>query len=662
MKTTTNLGLKKIELTDSPPDITVQDTNWDSIDKHLNTAVKFQKAGGTGTAITLSEVTLEDGFQKTFIVTANNSSAATKINGKNLYKPGGTAAPNLITGKAVTVWYDLAGDCFFIKASAEGDAIAANVLAGKKFSNDNDTGITGTMPSKAAETYTPGTANQTIAAGQYLGGIQTIKGDANLVAANIKGGTSIFGVQGKGAVVDTGTANATNKHLIAPKTAFINGVKVTGVLTPKFPNLIKNGGFEQDLMFWEDSVNCEISAVASSSGSKGLRAFPFATRAYCGIKRTGVEFAPNANSKYYMSGWFNVMSYNAGSPVMMVRAITEGVTISVPIDTSAGKRSTWQFLSLVFDTTGWTLNNVDYFAIHDNGVLSNIFDIFVDNLTLINLTDAFGVGKELTQSEMDALISPTWYDSKLSDLTSDTNAVAADMLTGKTAIVKGAKITGSIPIWSPNVAGTNQHVTNEVIVGAHTPNDTRTNVYFRVPHNQYNNGTEFVVAYAPDLKPENILSGKNILGVWGNIPKMVSGTAVVASNEMSFVTAHSYSISNAKYIAVSGLTFKPRTILVRFTNAQSFGELGTMVLYKENVVQPGRGCILVISGSLSDGNAYSSSAPNPDYYKRYHTSDLAAASYTPAKVTATEFCLPLPLNVSAGAQVTWLALDLGIGG
>lgn len=49
---------------------------------------------------------------------------------------------------------------------------------------------------KAAATYTPTTSNQTIAASQYLNGAQTIKGDANLVAGNIKSGVSIFGVAG----------------------------------------------------------------------------------------------------------------------------------------------------------------------------------------------------------------------------------------------------------------------------------------------------------------------------------------------------------------------------------------------------------------------------------------------------------------------------------
>jgi len=49
---------------------------------------------------------------------------------------------------------------------------------------------------QAAQTITPGTSNKTIASGRYLTGTQTIKGDANLKAANIKKGVSIFGVAG----------------------------------------------------------------------------------------------------------------------------------------------------------------------------------------------------------------------------------------------------------------------------------------------------------------------------------------------------------------------------------------------------------------------------------------------------------------------------------
>jgi hypothetical protein len=158
----------------------------------------YQTAGGTATAITLTMQTLVNGYFKTFIASANNSGAATTINGKKLYKPGTTTAPNLIAGKAYTVWYNQAGDCFFIKASAEGDAIAANVLAGKKFSNDNDTGLVGTLDL------------------------------SNLVSGNIKSGVTINGVNGKASVVDTVDGNASAGQILNGQTAYINGNKVTG--------------------------------------------------------------------------------------------------------------------------------------------------------------------------------------------------------------------------------------------------------------------------------------------------------------------------------------------------------------------------------------------------------------------------------------------------
>ena len=52
------------------------------------------------------------------------------------------------------------------------------------------------LTTKGATTYTPTTTNQTISSGTYLTGTQTIKGDSNLVASNIKSGVSIFGVSG----------------------------------------------------------------------------------------------------------------------------------------------------------------------------------------------------------------------------------------------------------------------------------------------------------------------------------------------------------------------------------------------------------------------------------------------------------------------------------
>ena len=139
------MALTQILTTDS---VSASVVNTKIVDP-ANTAISglqiAQTAGGTATAITLTGVELTNGYQKTFIINASNSGAATTVNGKPLYKPGGTVAPNLVAGKAASIWYNLAGDCFFYKASAEGTATAGDVLAGVTFSNDNDTGISGTL-------------------------------------------------------------------------------------------------------------------------------------------------------------------------------------------------------------------------------------------------------------------------------------------------------------------------------------------------------------------------------------------------------------------------------------------------------------------------------------------------------------------------------------
>ena len=66
------------------------------------------------------------------------------------------------------------------------------------------------LTTQAAQIITPGTADQTIASGKYLTGVQTIKGDANLVAGNIKKGVSIFGVAGSYSESGSSGGSSTN--------------------------------------------------------------------------------------------------------------------------------------------------------------------------------------------------------------------------------------------------------------------------------------------------------------------------------------------------------------------------------------------------------------------------------------------------------------------
>lgn len=75
------------------------------------------------------------------------------------------------------------------KITATSEQSAGYVTAGTK-------SATKQLSTQAAQTITPGTEDKTIASGKYLTGNQTIKGDSNLLASNIKSGVSIFGVSG----------------------------------------------------------------------------------------------------------------------------------------------------------------------------------------------------------------------------------------------------------------------------------------------------------------------------------------------------------------------------------------------------------------------------------------------------------------------------------
>ena len=166
--------------------------------KNYDSAVIYQQATGTGTAITLQLPTLVNLYSITFIANANNNGSATTINGIPLYKPNTTSAPTLTAGKAYTVWYNQSGNCFFLKASAEGNAVASDVLASKTFSNDNDTGLVGTMPNRGAITNTITTqgGQYTIPDGYHSGSGKVTASFSNLSAENVKNGVNIGGVVG----------------------------------------------------------------------------------------------------------------------------------------------------------------------------------------------------------------------------------------------------------------------------------------------------------------------------------------------------------------------------------------------------------------------------------------------------------------------------------
>lgn len=95
---------------------------------------------------------------------------------------------------------------------------------------------TSQLTAKAAATYTPTTADQTIASGQYLTGAQTIKGDANLLAENIKKDVSIFSVVG---TYEGGGGGGV-------QTAYVEGVYASSALYYTDQNMTVQTGDEVD--------------------------------------------------------------------------------------------------------------------------------------------------------------------------------------------------------------------------------------------------------------------------------------------------------------------------------------------------------------------------------------------------------------------------------
>ena len=146
------------------------------------TASHTQTAGYVSAGTTTGTLSLSTQAAKT--ITPSTSAQTAVAAGKYTTGAVTVAAMPTATQATPSISIDSAG-----KITASATQTAGYVSAGTK-------SATKQMTTKAATTYTPTTSNQTIASGTYLTGAQTIKGDVNLKAENIKSGVSIFGVNG----------------------------------------------------------------------------------------------------------------------------------------------------------------------------------------------------------------------------------------------------------------------------------------------------------------------------------------------------------------------------------------------------------------------------------------------------------------------------------
>lgn len=137
---------------------------------------------------------------------------------------GSATAPASISGSSATVSTGTNTLTLTKTVGVIPSVSAGYVSAGT--AGNSSVSLTASVTTKAAATITPGTSNQTIASGTYLTGTQTISGDADLVAANIKKDVQIFGVTGS----YTSDATAAASDIVSGETAYVDGNKITGSL------------------------------------------------------------------------------------------------------------------------------------------------------------------------------------------------------------------------------------------------------------------------------------------------------------------------------------------------------------------------------------------------------------------------------------------------
>lgn len=179
-----------------------------------------KSGGGTAKFTDTSDATLDDGSKLLDGVTAyaggtkytgtieTKAAADMTVSGATVTAPAGyyaTSASKSIANGSATPPSTISGTSASLtsgsntltlsKTISVTPVVSAGYVASGTAGN-SAVSLTASVTTKGATTYTPGTSNQTIASGTYLTGVQTISGDANLVAANIKQGVSIFGVNG----------------------------------------------------------------------------------------------------------------------------------------------------------------------------------------------------------------------------------------------------------------------------------------------------------------------------------------------------------------------------------------------------------------------------------------------------------------------------------
>ena len=211
--------------------------------------------------------------------------------------PAGSAtAPASISSSSATVSTG-ANTLTLSKTISVTPSVTAGYV-GAGTAGNSSVSLTASVITKGTATITPTTADQTIGIGTYITGKQTILGDANLVAGNIKSGVPIFGVTGS----YTGGGSATVKSATASTSSNATSISFTGVsASPK--------------MFV-----CMLDAQSSLGSTRYVIAVD-----YDGTTTRGTYGYSSSNTRYaYYSNSYFTWSYSGTTLTINTNSSTNG--------------------------------------------------------------------------------------------------------------------------------------------------------------------------------------------------------------------------------------------------------------------------------------------------------------------------------------------------
>ena len=224
-------------------------------------------------------ITCDSGYTGLGTVTVNaipsgTTTSPTSISGTSATVSTGTNTLTLTKTISVTPRVTTAG---YVSAGTAGNSSVS---------------LTASVTTKAAATITPGTTNQTISSGTYLTGTQTISGDSNLVAGNIKSGVSIFGVSGS----YTGSGGTSMNVQVAQSTSRASSSSYTSLVSL---TCTKAGTYNVYWTGFRSSTSGTWGSQLYLGGSSYGSAQSTFTNHIQNVKLTGVQISANQTVAVY---------------------------------------------------------------------------------------------------------------------------------------------------------------------------------------------------------------------------------------------------------------------------------------------------------------------------------------------------------------------------